>query len=157
MLGKAVFVFWPAYLPPNRVGFISERAQMRNRRDSNSGPIRRNRPHGTVAPRELPGLLRASENGVASPTCRHRRRELEDQGYFLVVAKLEVKYKLPAHYDDVLTIRTTVRRASPVRIGTQVRGVPRRRACLCEGNLDTSRAVRRRETALRMPAWLHEG
>src|ERR1700712_557221 len=42
--------------------------------------------------------------------------DMEDQGFFLVVVKLEVKYKLPAHYDDVLTIRTTVTRTAPVRI-----------------------------------------
>ena len=43
-------------------------------------------------------------------------KDLEDEGFFLVVAKLEVKYRLPAHYDDVLTIRTTVTRTSPIRI-----------------------------------------
>lgn len=43
-------------------------------------------------------------------------RELEDQGYLLVLVKLEVKYKAPAYFDDTLTIRTTVTRASPVRL-----------------------------------------
>ena len=43
-------------------------------------------------------------------------RDLEDQGFYLVVAKVEVKYKRPAHYDDVLTIRTAVTRSSPVRL-----------------------------------------
>ena len=43
-------------------------------------------------------------------------KDLEDAGFFLVIAKLEVKYRLPAHYDDVLTIRTTVTRSSPIRI-----------------------------------------
>ena len=43
-------------------------------------------------------------------------RDLEDQGFYLVVAKLEVRYKRPAHYDDLLTIRTTVTKASPVRL-----------------------------------------
>ncbi|OWK43853.1 acyl-CoA thioesterase [Fimbriiglobus ruber] len=43
-------------------------------------------------------------------------KELEDQGFFLVLSKVEVKYKSPAYYDDVLTIRTTVTRSSPVRI-----------------------------------------
>lgn len=43
-------------------------------------------------------------------------REMEDQGFFLVLAKIEVKYKRPAKYDDVLTIRTTVSRTTPVRI-----------------------------------------
>jgi acyl-CoA thioester hydrolase len=43
-------------------------------------------------------------------------RSLEDAGFFLVIVKAEVKYKAPAHYDDVLTIRTTLTRATPVRL-----------------------------------------
>jgi acyl-CoA thioester hydrolase len=43
-------------------------------------------------------------------------RDLEDQGFYLVVAKVEVRYKRPAHYDDLLTVRTTVTRATPVRL-----------------------------------------
>ena len=35
-------------------------------------------------------------------------RSLEDLGYFLVVAGMEVKYYNPAVYDDLLTIRTNV-------------------------------------------------
>ena len=43
-------------------------------------------------------------------------KELEDRGFYLVISKLEVKYRSPAYYDDVLTIRTTVVRTSPVRL-----------------------------------------
>jgi acyl-CoA thioester hydrolase len=43
-------------------------------------------------------------------------RDLEDQGYFLVLTRLEVRYRRPAHYDDVLVIRTTVARTTSVRI-----------------------------------------
>src|SRR6185503_13247426 len=43
-------------------------------------------------------------------------KDLEDAGFYLVLSKLEVKYKLPAHYDDLLTIRTTVTRTSPIRL-----------------------------------------
>ncbi len=43
-------------------------------------------------------------------------KDIEDRGFFLVVSKVEVKYKSPAYYDDVLTIRTTVTRTSPVRL-----------------------------------------
>jgi acyl-CoA thioester hydrolase len=43
-------------------------------------------------------------------------KDMEDQGFFLVLAKAEVRYKSPAHYDDVLTIRTTVVRTTPVRL-----------------------------------------
>jgi len=43
-------------------------------------------------------------------------RDLEDQGYLLVLTKVEVKYRRPARYDDVLTVRTTVARTTAVRI-----------------------------------------
>jgi len=43
-------------------------------------------------------------------------RDLEDGGYLLVLTKVEVQYRRPARYDDVLTIRTTVARATMVRI-----------------------------------------
>jgi acyl-CoA thioester hydrolase len=43
-------------------------------------------------------------------------REMEDQGFFLVIAKVEVNFKSPAHYDDVLKIKTTVVRTTAVRI-----------------------------------------
>ena len=43
-------------------------------------------------------------------------RDIEDQGFLLVLTKVEVRYKRPAHYDDVLTIRTFVVRTTAVRI-----------------------------------------
>lgn len=43
-------------------------------------------------------------------------RELEERGFFYVVARLECKYRLPARYDDQLVLRTTVERFSPVRV-----------------------------------------
>src|SRR5947209_19510525 len=43
-------------------------------------------------------------------------RDLEDQGYLLVLVKVEVRYRQPARYDDLLTLRTTVTRVTPVRI-----------------------------------------
>ena len=43
-------------------------------------------------------------------------RDLEDQGFLLVLTKVEVKYKRPARYDDVLTVRTIVVKTTLVRI-----------------------------------------
>ena len=43
-------------------------------------------------------------------------RQMEDSGYLLVLTKVEVKYKRPGLYDDLLRIRTTVTRITPVRI-----------------------------------------
>ena len=80
-------------------------------------------------------------------------KDLEDAGFFLVVARLEVKYKLPAHYDDLLTIRTTVTRTSPIRIEHKYE-VFRDGTLLCEGN-STLACVGRDGKLREMPAWLH--
>jgi acyl-CoA thioester hydrolase len=79
-------------------------------------------------------------------------KDMEDEGFFLVVAKLEIKYRLPAHYDDVLTIRTTVTRASPVRIEHKYE-VLRDGALLAEG-ATTLACVDRAGKLCAMPAWL---
>lgn len=46
-------------------------------------------------------------------------REIEARGLFVVVAKLECKYRRPAKYDDQLIIRTTVSRVTPAKIEHQ--------------------------------------
>jgi acyl-CoA thioester hydrolase len=43
-------------------------------------------------------------------------KDLEDQGFLLVLTKVEVRYKRPARYDDLLTVRTIVVRTTAVRI-----------------------------------------
>src|SRR5213078_1816093 len=43
-------------------------------------------------------------------------KDFEDQGYLLVLTKIEVRYRSPARYDDLLTLRTTVERTTAVRI-----------------------------------------
>jgi acyl-CoA thioester hydrolase len=81
-------------------------------------------------------------------------KELEDQGFFLVVAKAEVKFKSPAHYDDVLNIRTTVVRTSPVRLEHKYE-VTRDGTLIAEG-LTTLACVGRDGKLREMPAWLAE-
>src|SRR5437763_9761209 len=79
-------------------------------------------------------------------------KDMEDEGFFLVVAKLEVKYRLPAHYDDVLTIRTTVTRTSPIRIEHKYE-VLRDDTLLAEGS-STLACVGPDGKLREMPAWL---
>jgi acyl-CoA thioester hydrolase len=43
-------------------------------------------------------------------------KDLEDEGYLLVLTRAEVRYRSPARYDDLLTLRTTVVRTTAVRI-----------------------------------------
>src|SRR5438552_18319835 len=42
-------------------------------------------------------------------------RDLEDQGFLLVLTKVDVRYRRPAFYDDVLMIRVTVVKTTAVR------------------------------------------
>jgi len=68
-------------------------------------------------------LLRAS--GVAYA-------ELENAGTFIVVVKLEVRYKKPARYDDQLEVTATVTKVGGVRI-EHAYEVHRGRELLCTG------------------------
>lgn len=43
-------------------------------------------------------------------------RAIEEAGLFLVVVKLDCRYHAPARYDDLLTLETTVKRVSAVKI-----------------------------------------
>jgi acyl-CoA thioester hydrolase len=43
-------------------------------------------------------------------------KQIEAQGFFLVIAKAHVHYHCPAHYDDLLVLRTHVVRATGARI-----------------------------------------
>ncbi|MBY0458072.1 MAG: acyl-CoA thioesterase, partial [Gemmataceae bacterium] len=70
------------------------------------------------------------------------------------VAKAEVKFKSPAHYDDVLTIRTTVTRTSPVRLEHKYE-VLRDSQLIAEG-FTTLACVGRDGKLREMPAWLSE-
>ena len=55
-------------------------------------------------------------------------KDLEDQGYLLVLTKIEVRYRWPARYDDLLTLKTTATRTTMVRID-------HRYELSCEGRL----------------------
>lgn len=81
-------------------------------------------------------------------------RDLEDQGYLLVLVKAEVKYKAPAYFDDTLTIRTTVTRTSPVRLEHKYE-VFRDGKLIAEG-VTTLGCVDREGKLQPMPQWLSE-
>jgi acyl-CoA thioester hydrolase len=52
-------------------------------------------------------LLR--QNGI-------RYRDMETRGIFYVVARLECRFRAPAHYDDLLTLVTETERLTPARV-----------------------------------------
>lgn len=43
-------------------------------------------------------------------------RDIEDSGFLLVIVDIGCKFKRPAYYDDLLTLRTSVRRVTHVKI-----------------------------------------
>ena len=43
-------------------------------------------------------------------------RQMEEEGLFIVVVNAECRYRRPARYDDLLTLRTTVGRVSAAKI-----------------------------------------
>jgi len=43
-------------------------------------------------------------------------RDMEAAGLLLAVVRLEVTYRAPAHYDDLVTLRTTLARVGAVKI-----------------------------------------
>ncbi|MBX9678864.1 MAG: acyl-CoA thioesterase [Gemmataceae bacterium] len=43
-------------------------------------------------------------------------RDIEDQGFLLVLTKVAVRYRRPARFDDLLTVRTIVARTTTVKI-----------------------------------------
>jgi acyl-CoA thioester hydrolase len=43
-------------------------------------------------------------------------KDLESRGIYLVITRLDMRYRAPARYDDLLTIRTTLRRMTHTRI-----------------------------------------
>lgn len=45
-----------------------------------------------------------------------RYRDMEQRELYYVVAKLESQFKLPARYDDLLTLTTRAQRFTPVRV-----------------------------------------
>lgn len=43
-------------------------------------------------------------------------RDIEDAGHLLVIVEIGCKFRRPARYDDLLTLRTTVQRVTHVKI-----------------------------------------
>ena len=80
-------------------------------------------------------------------------KRMEDEGYFLVLAKVEVKYRKPAHYDDLLTIRTFVTKTSPVRLEHRYEVVREDGQAVADGTT-TLACVDRAGKLQAMPDWL---
>jgi len=81
-------------------------------------------------------------------------KDLEDRGFLLVLTKVEVRYKRPALYDDVLTIRTIVERTTAVRIDHRYE-VLREKTLIAEGS-STLACVNREGQPQALPDFLRD-
>jgi len=81
-------------------------------------------------------------------------KDLEDQGYLLVLTRVEVRYRSPARYDDVLTLRTTVTRTTSVRIEHKY-DVLRDGVVIAEGET-TLASVDRDGRIQQLPNWMQQ-
>jgi acyl-CoA thioester hydrolase len=76
-------------------------------------------------------------------------REMEAQGFFFVVAKLEIRYRAPIHYDDVVTIHTQVERVTRTRVDHRYRVILN--GVLCTEATSTLACVNREGKPTLMP------
>src|SRR5438876_4212269 len=80
-------------------------------------------------------------------------KDFEDQGYLLVLTRIEVRYRSPARYDDLLTLRTTVERTTAVRIDHRYE-LFRDGVLVAEGS-STLACVNREGRVQTLPDYLH--
>lgn len=85
-------------------------------------------------------------------SCGYTYREVEESGLLGVVVKAECSYKKPAKYDDLLTIRTTIKRISRVKIEYEHEVL--RNAELLATGLMTLAFVDRNGLIQRVPDWM---
>src|SRR5690349_20382577 len=84
----------------------------------------------------------------------HSYRELEDAGIYLVVADASLRYYVPAFFDDVLRLRTTIVRAKGARIEHHYE-VLRGGELVAEGTT-TVACIDKSGRVTRLPGWLRE-
>jgi acyl-CoA thioester hydrolase len=82
-------------------------------------------------------------------------RRMEEEGMFAVVVKAECVYHKPARYDDLLTIRTIIRRITPAKIEHEYH-VLRSGERLATGHVSLA-LVDRNGAVQKIPDWLQQG
>jgi acyl-CoA thioester hydrolase len=85
-------------------------------------------------------------------SCGSTYREVEESGLFGVVVKAECSYHKPAKYDDLLTIRTTLKRITRVKLEYEHQ-IIRDSEILATGHI-TLAFVDRNGNIQRVPDWM---
>lgn len=79
-------------------------------------------------------------------------KQLEDEGLLMVIVRIGIRYRRPAKYDDLLTLRTKTVRASGAKIDHTYQ-LFRGDELICEGE-STLACVDRQGKVQRVPEWL---
>lgn len=61
-------------------------------------------------------------------------REIEDNGFILPVRNMTVEYKQPARYDDLLTVRSIIRKKPEVRLDIDYEVYAENGSLICKAN-----------------------
>ncbi|MDR1962432.1 MAG: acyl-CoA thioesterase [Planctomycetaceae bacterium] len=85
-------------------------------------------------------------------SCGYSYREVEESGLFGVVVKAECSYRKPAKYDDLLTVRTTLKRITRVKLEYEHQ-IVRDSEVLAVGHI-TLAFVDRAQNIQRVPDWM---
>ncbi len=73
-------------------------------------------PMGVVHHSVYPIWFEIGRTELLRSMSKRSYRDMEAEGLFLVVAKLEIRYRSPARYDDELTLTTKVRELGRAKI-----------------------------------------
>jgi acyl-CoA thioester hydrolase len=82
----------------------------------------------------------------------HSYKQVEDQGFYLVIAEVSCRYLLPARYDDLLTLRTMVEKSRGATVEHRYE-LYRGLELLATGQSVVA-CVDREGRVRRLPAWL---
>ncbi len=80
-------------------------------------------------------------------------RDVEAGGVFMVVVRMECRYRRPARYDDVLRLKTRTSRVTAAKIEHEYQ-MFRGEELICDGS-STLACVNREGQVQRVPEWLH--
>jgi acyl-CoA thioester hydrolase len=79
-------------------------------------------------------------------------QDVEAGGVFMVVVRMECRYRRPARYDDVLTLKTRTSRVTAAKIEHEYQ-MFRGEELICDGS-STLACVNREGQVQRVPEWL---
>jgi acyl-CoA thioester hydrolase len=61
-------------------------------------------------------------------------RDIEEQGIIMPVRSLHVNYKIPARYDDVLTVKSYLRKLPEIKLDIDYEVINEQHQLVCTGN-----------------------